>query len=883
MPSTTAASVDVAFDDLVAQIERDGNSVAACKSAIQSGDQRIYERYPGSQDAHLAIAARSALIDRILAHSWNSLIGKSSHALVAVGGYGRGELHPYSDIDLMILLDEEIDEDEEARVGEFVTQLWDFGLDIGHSVRTIAQCVEQSLADVTVITNLIESRIIAGNSSLFDDMLERTSQDRIWSADDFFRAKREEQKKRHIRFQDTSYRLEPNVKESPGGIRDIQTLRWIAKRYFDTDNVAALVKKGFLDKEELQTLQQGEQLLSRIRFMLHRQAGRREDRLLFDHQRDLAHAFGFTVDENNQCIEEFMQGYYRTVMALERLNEMLLQLFEEALPENKSACKTIRLNERFQLNNNNIEVANHNVFSRHPPAMLELFLHISKNPDIEGVRADTIRLIRRHLYLIDDDFRKNPECHRLFIEILANSAGVTHQFRRMNRYGVLAAYLPAFDKIVGRMQYDLFHIYTVDEHTLMVIRNMRRFCIDKHRDEVPHCNDVMLEIEKPELLFLMGLFHDIAKGRGGDHSELGAQDAWEFCIAHGLNTVDAGLVQWAVANHLLMSMTMQRRDVTDPEVVQSFARHVSSKTHLDYLYLLTVADIRGTNPELWNSWKDSLLKTLYQGTVKLLNRGLENPLNKADIIKENREHALRLLADSGIPEEQIEALWRRMGEDYFLRYYADEIRWHTPPIIAHGEQTKPLILIRQDNRFNSTEIFFYCPDQDDLFVKITTVLGRLELNIISARIVTTEEHFALDRFRVLDKHGDSVQDESRIRQIRYELESELCKREGLPPINPRRQTRRMQHFNIPVTVEFDNEITAGLTSVEVTATDRPGVLSHIARSFYECDISVHAAKIATFGEKIEDVFFISHRDGRQVTDEATLRLIESTLIENLSA
>lgn len=645
------------------------------------------------------------------------------------------------------------------------------------------------------------------------------------------------------------------------------------------------MQQGFLAEDELHTLQEGEDLLCKIRFMLHNTAKRREDRLLFDHQRDLAHAFGFTIDENNHCIEQFMQRYYRTVMTLERLNEMLLQLFAESLPENLAHNGVHPLNARFQIKNQHIEVVNNKVFTHHPPALLELFLLSAQHPKIAGASATTIRLIRNHLHLIDNAFRRSPQCRALFIAILRQPQGITHQLRRMNRYGVLAAYIPAFEKIVGRMQYDLFHIYTVDEHTLMVIRNLRRFCIDKHNDELPHCNAVMKAIEKPELLFLMGLFHDIAKGRGGDHSVLGAHDALAFCLAHGLDEVDTGLVQWAVTNHLIMSMTIQRRDVSDPEVIHAFAQHVSSKVHLDYLYLLTVADIRGTNPELWNSWKDSLLKTLYNGTLTVLNRGLDNPLNKHDIISKNKKQALQLLRDRPIGEAAILALWQEMGDSYFLRYQADEISWHTPEIIQHINHNKslqPLVLIRQDTHYNSTEIFIYCADKKHLFAQITVVIGKLALNIISARIVTSTTHYALDRFRVLNKEGNAVTDTIELQRICSNIEAALRQRQLPKETHVRKPSRRMKHFHIPVGVEFDNAVTAGLTSVAITATDRPGALYRIARSFLHCDLLVHAAKVATIGEKLEDVFFISDKDGQQLTDEQRLTQLQQTLVTQLS-
>ncbi|MEM7284312.1 MAG: [protein-PII] uridylyltransferase, partial [Pseudomonadota bacterium] len=654
MSAPAVKSDTLRFDDLKSLSLDDTSRTAFYKSILEVGFQKIREHYPDGSSTADSIASRSNFIDQVLQHCWHSIVDSKELALVAVGGYGRAELHPYSDLDVMVLTPATLPSDTKTQIQEFVTQLWDTGLQIGHSVRSIEQCVEESVRDVTVVTNLIEARLIEGPHQLFSDMRAAISQDNIWPADEFYRAKREEQKIRHARYQDNTYRLEPNVKESPGGIRDIQTIRWIALRLFNTGSFDALLEQGFLDSDELLTLTEGEALLARIRSTLHNIAGRHEDRLLFDHQREMAHTFGYTNDENNLCIEQFMQSYYRTVTTLERLNEILLQQFAEVFNDTINKVDPTPISTSFQLVDNYIEVVDGDLFQKNPSALLEIFLEISRRSEIVGIAAGTIRLIRQHLYLIDDNFRNESVCQQLFIEILRQPQGVTHQLRRMNRYGVLAAYLPIFEKIVGRMQYDLFHIYTVDEHTLMVIRNMRRYFIQKHKEELPHCFEVAKNIAKPELLYLMGLFHDIAKGRGGDHSELGAQDAREFGALHKLGAVDSGLLAWAVENHLLMSMTMQRRDISDPDVVYAFAERVSSKTHLDHLYLLTVADIRGTNPELWNSWKDSLLRTLYESTLRVLNRGLDNPHNRNDIIEENKQDALQRLLARQLESEAVE-------------------------------------------------------------------------------------------------------------------------------------------------------------------------------------------------------------------------------------
>ncbi|HHO59780.1 MAG TPA: [protein-PII] uridylyltransferase, partial [Thiotrichales bacterium] len=517
---------------------------------------------------------------------------------------------------------------------------------IGHSVRTLDECVAEAEKDITVTTNIMEARLLAGSETLFDEMKTRTGPDRIWDSKAFFQAKLEEQIQRNGKFNDTAYNLEPNIKESRGGLRDIQMIGWVAKRHFNADSLEELVNNGFLLEDEYQTLCDGQHLLWQLRCSLHYLAGRREDRLLFDYQRQLADEFGYKDNEDaprNEAIEAFMQRYYRTVIKLEQLNEMLLQHFREAIIYGDEPGSPQIINERFQVSHGYIEIRRPDTFRKNPTALLELFVLLEENPDIQGVRASTIREIRQSLPLIDDAFRQSEEARQLFMRILSHSRGITHELRRMHRYGILAAYIPAFDSIVGRMQYDLFHAYTVDQHTLFVIRNMRRFSVPEFCHEFPLASGVFQHLKEPRLLYLAGLFHDIAKGRHGDHSELGAVDAYNFCRAHGLKEKQAKLVSWLVASHLIMSMTAQRRDLSDPDVIADFAEKVSTLEKLDYLYLLTISDIRATNPKQWNNWKDKLLSELYNKTASLLNRGLENQQSKLENIIAIQTSALRKL------------------------------------------------------------------------------------------------------------------------------------------------------------------------------------------------------------------------------------------------
>jgi [protein-PII] uridylyltransferase len=827
------------------------------------------------------VHGRAAVIDRLLALAWQgfALDRQPGLALVAVGGYGRGELHPGSDVDLMLLHAETLSEEAGETIGRFITFLWDIGLEVGHSVRGLEDCMAEARRDITVATNLMEARLLAGDPGLRNRLEEAMSPARLWASDEYFSAKLREQVARHHRFGDTAYRLEPNLKESPGGLRDIQMIGWVTLRHFGARSRHELVAHDFLNEAEYRDLIDGQTFLWRVRFALHTLTGRKEDRLLFDHQRALANLLGFTDQNHNLAVEQFMQQYFRTVMELQRLNEMLLQHFQEAILSDGEDGTPVPLNRRFQARHGYLETVHDRVFREQPPALLELFLILQQHPELKGVRAATIRQVRSHRYLIDEKFRSSSACRSLFMEILRQPRGVTAQLRRMNRYGVLAAYLPAFGLIVGRMQYDLFHAFTVDEHTLFVIRNLRRFAVPELAGELPHCSHIFSNIPKPELLYLAGLFHDIAKGREGDHSELGAEEARAFCLQHGLPQYDANLVAWLVRAHLLMSLTAQRKDISDPDVVLEFATQVGNSMRLDYLYLLTVADIRGTNPELWNSWKDSLLATLYGATQRMLRRGLDNPLNQDELVGEVQTQALELLRTEGIDEVRCLALWQEFEPEYFLRHSADEIAWHTRAVMeAHSV---PLVRVRQETARGSTEIFLYTDDHPHLFALTTTALTQLGLDIVDARIITTRNGKTLDTFLVLEDSGQPVGGAERMEEIAQVLTERLSRPDRPPTAVVRSTPRRLRHFQVPTRIAFGDKLYFQRTVLAITTGDRPGLLSRIGTTLTRCGIKVHNAKIATAGEQADDVFYITDLEDRPIQDKARQEEIAQALREAL--
>ncbi|HXH02770.1 MAG TPA: [protein-PII] uridylyltransferase [Candidatus Competibacteraceae bacterium] len=870
-----------------APFEQDLSSTALLlkvfRTALRQGDQVLRELFQQGVPAQRLVPARARLIDQLLTRAWVRFFPSDTGlALVAVGGYGRGELHPGSDVDIMILLDEqEIGQNRRAALEGFLTFLWDIGLEVGQSVRTLEDCVREGAADITVATNLMEARLLTGSPELFERMRELTGPAHIWPTPAFFEAKREEQIRRYRKYHDTAYNLEPNVKEGPGGLRDLQTVAWVAKRHFNAATLHDLVEHGFITEQEHATLLECQGFLWQVRFALHILTGRREDRLLFDYQRQLANQFGYRDQDHNLAVEQFMQRYYRTIMELSRLNEMLLQLFEEAILLADDPGAPVLINRRFQARKGYLEVTRANVFQRYPFALLELFLLLQQHPELKGVRASTVRLIRDHRHLLDDKFRADVRARSLFMEILRQPRCVTRQLRRMNRYGILAAYLPEFARIVGRMQYDLFHTYTVDQHTLFVVRNLRRFYDERFHHEFPHCSAVMKRIAKPELLYIAAIYHDIAKGRGGDHSDLGAHDAEAFCRRHGLGSFDTHLVSWLVRNHLLMSLTAQKKDIHDPDVVTEFAQQVGDTMRLDYLYLLTVADIRATNPRLWNNWRESLLRELYEATRRALRRGLSNPIAKAERIQEVQEEARVRLRQKGIQEARIETVWQGFSDDYFLRHSADEVAWHTRAVLKKADDGRALVLARRDTARGGTEVFVYTRDQDNLFALITAVLDQLGLTILDARIITSDNGYSLDSFTVVEDSGEPIQDRQRIKEILLTLRRELNRADAHPWDSSRRPPRVLKHFPTPTQVAFLDDDSNGRTILELSTADRPGLLSRIGRAFMDCGIRLQNAKIATIGARAEDIFFITDRDNRPLREPAQYLKLRETLIRYL--
>ncbi len=854
-----------------------------CRELLRQAQEELRARFTAEEPVEGLVRARARFIDLLLRTLWQQRLPQPLAArltLVDVGGYGRGELHPHSDVDFLVLVPEPLADADRACVEQLVAFLWDIGLEVGHSVRTVAECAEESAADVGVMTTLMEARRLAGAAELRAAMRAALAPDRVWPVRDFFEAKVREQQERHLKANDTAYHLEPNVKTGPGGLRDIHTIAWVAKRHFDAETLDELVTHGFLTPSELRRLKQAQAFLWKVRFGLHVLAERHEDRLLFDYQIRLAQLFGYEDATYTLAVEQLMQRYYRTVMDVALLNELLLQLFREAILSDRAPPQP--LNPRFQVRNDCLEAVNEDIFARWPSALLELFVLLQQHPQIRGVRAGTIRAVASNLWMIDEEFRQNPRNHRLFLDILRAPRGVTHELRRMNDYGVLGRYIPAFGRIVGRMQYDLFHAYTVDAHTLFVVSNLRRLAISEFDHELPLVSAVMQQLPRPEIVFLGALFHDIAKGRGGDHSDLGAVDAEAFCLEQGLSRYDARLVAWLVKHHLLLSMTAQKQDIGNPQVIGEFARRVVDEAHLDCLYVLTCADVRGTNPKLWNSWKASLFHDFYQRVRRALRRGLETPLDQEELLHEHQDGARVLLRGSGTAPAATERVWAHLPTVYFLRHSPEEIARHTRALAAagNGGPDEARVAVEPRSELGTTAVMIYAPHRRHGFARATAVLDQLGLNILEARITPVGNGFSLDSYHVLEENGGAIEDDERRSEIEQALWSSLQRPEEAPLAVSRRATRQMRVFRTPTQILISVDERNARSVLELTDGDRPGLLCDVGKVLWEERVDLHGAKISTLGERAEDVFYVTDRAQRPL-DEATAERLRARLTEAL--
>ena len=861
-------------------------TTTARRLRLTAGIDALGDRYWKNSAVEDLMQDLTALIDELVLEAWQQHLGDQANvALYAVGGFGRREMHPGSDIDLLVLAARP--EKVREPIENFLRDVFDLNVEVGHSVRNIKSCLQQARDDITVATALLERRFLAGDIQLNDKLDSKVAPERVSSASAFFRAKHAEQLARHANYLDTDYNLEPNVKTSPGGLRDIHTALWVCLRQFATADPAQLVQLGVLTDLEHRWLVDGRRFLWWVRFGLHLIAQRKEDQLRFVHQRELAQRLGFVDTDAKSGVELFMHHYYRHVLALTEVNDIIIQYFRQQ-SDKPRRDKIESVNRDFVLRNKHIECENPGVFRNNPAALLEMFVLIAHREDIEGVSASTIRLIRESLDLIDDEFRRDPDITQLFMRLLKAPFKVVTQLTRMRRYGVLARYIPEFGQVVGQMQHDLFHIYTVDAHTMMVIGNMRRFRYPQAIEQTPVAYHCVNAIPKPELLYIAGLYHDIGKGRGGDHSQLGAVDARAFCGRHMLSSADTDTVCWLVEKHLYMSTVSQHQDIYDPEVVHEFAKEVRSEMRLDYLYALTVADINATNPTLWNSWRATLLRHLYSETKKALQNGLASLPDRAAAIVACQERAMEKLAEgnSSFHEATVAALWDDLGEDLFLRHPPSQIAELSTRLLQHDSAANVFVHVAdtpaQSASEGATLIYLMLRDRPGVFAASVTALGRLNLSIVDASIHTSTSGQCFNTFTVLNQDGEALTGQDDLRQRIYDdLQRALSGSSMNIDSGERRISRQLKELTWPTEVLVHAQDDA--TTISVLAADRPGLLALLGNLFVEMNLTLQSARITTLGERVEDIFVVQNAAGKGLTDTEEIYTLQHTLRQRLDS
>ena len=793
-------------------------------------------------------------------------------SLLAVGGYGRGELFPHSDVDVLILLKQAPDEADRGTIERLVGLLWDLGLALGHSVRTIEECREEAARDVTVLTSMLEARLVAGSRRQFE-AFSRAVVD-VVDREAYFQAKLLEQQQRHVKYNETPYSLEPNVKESPGGLRDLHVVLWIARAAGYGTRWTELARRGLLTAAEASIIRLSERRVKEIRARLHLVSGRREDRLVFDVQNAVAQQAGFQATAAKRASELLMQHYYRAAKVITQMNTAVLLNIEHRL-FSAGTEDSVAIDGTFVARGELLDIEDEAALERDPNGILRAFLLKAKHIELKGMSPRLMRALWHARVRINGAYRRDPRNRATFMELLQQPKGVLHELRRMNQLSVLGRYLPVFRRIVGQMQHDLFHVYTVDQHILQVLRNLRRFTLAEHAHEYPLCSQLISDFDKPWLLYIAALFHDIAKGRGGDHSVLGARDARRFCREHGLERDDADFVGFLVENHLSMSTVAQKQDLADETVIHRFAELVKSERRLIALYLLTVADIRGTSTKVWNAWKGKLLEDLFRSTRRLLGGGTVSP---SAVLEGRKQEALNILRLYGLSDDARRELWEQLDVVYFLRHSAQDVAWHTRSLFNRVNAEKPVVRARLARIGEGAEVLIYVKDQKDLFARVCGYFDSRNLSILDARIHTTRHGYALDTFLVTD-NGRAHHYRELLSQVEHELAEWIGKQHELPVPVKGRMSRQSRHFPVAPGVHLQPDERGSHYLLSVTATDRIGLLYSIARVLARHGLNVHTAKVLTLGERAEDVFLIS---GAELTDAKTQLEIEGDLLEAIA-
>ena len=829
------------------------------RESLQQSRKQIADAYLAKPQAKTLLKQHSHHLDQLLRQIWSAYHFPASVNMIAVGGYGRGDMFPHSDIDLLILMPDNSDDALQKDIESLIGVLWDIGLNIGHSVRTFEECLNEAQLDVTIMTNLLEARWLTGNRPTFRALTQALHAQLDKSR--FFAEKLREQQIRHAKFHDTAYNLEPNIKESPGGLRDLHMILWVAQSQDLGSDWQALVRAGLLDRTQARQLKRHERLLQNLRIRLHLLAQRREDRLVFDFQNTLAEQMGYNTNAQKRASEQLMQGFYRSAKAVIIENEVLLKLMHALV--NPPDTPATKIDEDFTLSQGLLSANTPELFQYKPEAILRCFQLLQQHPSIAGFSAPLVRALQAALPFINNHFRQQPVNKALFLQILQGREGVHRSLRRMNRYGILGRYIPVFGRVIAQMQHDLFHVYTVDEHTMNVLRNLRRFAKPELRHEFPLCSQLFAEFSQPHLLYLAAIFHDIAKGRGGDHSVLGTLDARRFCQKHGLPKADVELVAWLVEAHLKLSSTAQKSDLSDPDVIEGFAHFVSSEYRLTALYLLTVADIRGTSPNVWNAWKARLLESLFLQTRRVLQQSLDTEAQ----LSLRKQEVLQKLSSFNLKEDSVQPLWQAFGESYFNRFDSDEIAWQSRLLIPHKLTGTAIVRARLSPKGDGIQVMIYSRDQREIFARICHFFDSMQYNIVQAKIFTTAHGYAMDNFIVLEPETRQISYTGLLKHIEQGLTEQLSGSTAMPSPIRGRVSRQVKHMPIttqvsirPAHLHHDHD--QPIQQLDVIANDRPGLLASMALILLQNDIALHNAKVNTLGNRVEDSFLISTSDGQ---------------------
>ncbi len=847
---------------------------------IAAHDQSLHERFRAGADIETLLAQRAACVDQCILGLWNAVNWPDSASralgLFAVGGYGRGELHPHSDVDVLVVSETDIAPFAED-IEQFVRSLWNLGLEIGHGVRTLEECRSAAAADLTIATSLLERRQLAGAPELDQQLGNLFAYDEIWPQAKFFRAKVDEQEKRHKHYDNVSYGLEPDVKSSPGGLRDVHTIDWIMRRSFGLQRRENAASRGFIEHDDAESLSASHTFLKRVRWGLHMIVGRKQEQLRFEYQHELADLFGYPGNNIKARIEAFMHDYYKHVQALVGVSDLLLQQFDEAILRVHAAPVIRPLNDRFVIHDEYLAVKDEDVFEKQPWAMMEMMVVLAHRPDIGGVRASTIRLVRQAVKQVDDAFRSSPRVAFLFLQLLRSPYTLVSQLNRMRRYGLLQRYIPEFGDVVGQMQHDLFHIYTVDAHTLQLIRNLRRFRYRSAREKFPVAAHCIKRLRRLEPLYIAGLFHDLGKGKDGDHSELGARDVVLFCKRLGLSAEQAELAEWLVRQHLAMSRVSQGEDLSDPEVIRAFAQFVGNRTRLDYLYTLTVADITATDPSLWNTWRAALMSQLYTETRKVLRRGSDVSPGRAEKVRDAQRLALKRLEKNGMNADMAARIWDDPPDEFFLVHSPRHIAEFTELLGQRDCEDQPLVAVRDAPRQlegeGATLVFVATRDTPELMLLTLARLSLMGLSIHAAWLSNTRGGMRFATYIVLDEEkGYLGRSKRRFTAITEELvtalqtpQSKTQVDEAVAKISARRPRRELQYFHVPVKVQFDEDDGLEASSLQIECRERPGVLTLIVRILVGHDLTIRSARVSTLGERVEDSFIVTQADGAPVS------------------